>query len=213
MILRRRWIIFACLLITCGVVGLQIIDARRQTATSRAKGRLTHVWTFVEDYAQQHGDLPPAITTNPQAGTQYSWRTLIMKDMATTEIKSMMSTYRFDQDWNSSENTQCAIILSRAYNYFADDDALLKPVASIQALVDAKTIWQREASVDIQVLANRPAEIVLVIVPESRVSIFEPRDISKNELRDAIRKHKSIYALYADRSFRVLREPAEVAVP
>ena len=213
MILRRLWIASACLSILGVLVVLQLIDARRQAAASRAKGRLSHVWTIVEDYAQQRGVLPPTATTNPQAGTECSWRAILMKERTTPDIKSMMSAYRFDQDWNSSENTQCAITLARAYNYFADDDALLEPIASIQALVDAETIWQRAASVDVQALAHRADQIVLVMVPESHVGIFEPRDISKNELRELIRKYKHVYAFCADRSFRVLREPADVDVP
>jgi WD40 repeat protein len=89
-----------------------VADARRRRAT---RDHLRRIVLAFHKYADEHGRLPPAVTTGPKGEPLYSWRVALLPYLG---HKDLYDQFKHDEPWDGPHNSK---LLDRMPDVYAHD--------------------------------------------------------------------------------------------
>lgn len=137
---------------------------------------LARIAAALQQYADEHGRLPPAYVTDPSGRPMHSWRVLLLPYLGQKEL---YDKYNFNEPWDGPHNRRLAadapspyVCPSDAHNFSAQD-ASLPVAANYVAVVGPGAAWSEGDA------GNAPEDIILVVeVPgRSGTSWMQPEDL------------------------------------
>ena len=136
--------------------------------------RLSRIWSGLDRYWDVHRRYPPA--GQPELGV--SWRVAIGADWT----DAIASQYRQDEPWSSAHN-RMLIRNNRAELMAcpAAPEAVRQYMTSYFAVTGPGTVWSEARHLK-DPAKDAPDKILLVEVPESKVSWMEPKDLSVEDV-------------------------------
>ncbi len=166
----------AAILLAIAAALLPIIMARRAVShTSMCKSHIFAPATFVRNYLEYHGSLPPAFVPDETGTTLHSWRVEL--------LRGDYFEYDTSEPWTSLDNRR--ILAGRfqdAYTCPTDKKALAQSATSYVAVIGNDTFWPgakpRYLSGDIEQFKDK---ILFIEISNSGIPWTEPRDISFDE--------------------------------
>jgi hypothetical protein len=140
----------------------------------RCAKNLKQIGAALQDYAQQHGSLPPAYITDKAGKPMLSWRVLILPHLGREDLYRQV---RFDEPWDSPGNRRLARQIPDVYQCPVDS-AANEGETSYLAVVGAQTAWPGVKGRQLRRLSRRyPGTILVVEAAGYGISWMEPRDM------------------------------------
>jgi hypothetical protein len=175
-------------------------------------------WDVVVKYQDDDELIPPALKTFEDSDGkkfQQSWRILAYSDVPKyRDEMEYLEKYRFDETWDSANNLNVAEnVVEDVYNYFGETvgtaggghDA--SPThAGILVVTGEGGAWLKEGTQTKAELMAKEGKIAMVYLPDSRIKLFEPQDITFQQLVKLVKEKGKVHAFTAQGKLRVLDE-------
>ncbi len=125
-------------------------------------------------YASDHeGTLPPAYVTDEEGRPMHSWRAVV----AARQDSEFAANYRFDEPWNSPNNSKLHGDVPKNFRCVADEDAPAGTTNYV-AVVGSETMWPGATSRKLSDVTDGTSNTILVAeVVGLNIPWLEPRDL------------------------------------
>ncbi len=177
-----------------------IDKCRREAIQMSAIGHLGWMTLALENYEWDHGSLPPLYLRGDDGRPLRSWRTLLLP---TLECEAQFEEIDLSQPWNSPSNRRAAEgfpeYCQDLYHQYAHQQTYGR--THLVALVGTGSIWDQETGIPRGQLKEHPNAVVLISLPHSDVAVWEPRDITENELLARVKDGQEVLFVTAGRSY------------
>lgn len=182
----------------------------------RSNSHLGEAWWVVVHNQDDEKLIPPAVTIFEDSGGkkfQHSWR-LVASVEASQSLLGLewTETHRFDESWNSPNNLKVAEKAAENFgtNYFGTtfggvDDASPSH-ARILVVTGEGGAWLKDGTQTKKELMAKGDKIAMVYLPDSKIKLFEPKDITFQELVQLVNEKGKVHAYTAQGKLRVLDE-------
>ncbi|MES2790449.1 MAG: hypothetical protein V4719_12635 [Planctomycetota bacterium] len=188
----------ACLVILS--VGMYAIRARATARTARLRGQLSQVWLLLQNYIVVHDELPPLDIKPAGSNHLHSWRLAVLTSAAKfdRDLAELIQNYRFGDSWKSANNLAIARTIHQGQSrYFIPEDRFGVPI-QILAVRGSRGVWKNSGPTSAAELRRSSNLAVLAAVPGVSVGLFEPKDITQDELNALVTSGERIVVLQAD---------------
>lgn len=176
---RSRRIVWVLVLGLAALVVVALLlpavrTSREAARRVRCSNNLRQIALALRDYAQAHGQLPPARTVAADGTVLHSWRTLILPYL---EEKQLFGTIDLSKPWDDPANTAARETVVPSFQC----PSSLKdgPLTTYQVVILPEGLFRPDGSASLEEFAAADPNTVLVIdAPSDRaVNWMEPSDL------------------------------------
>ena len=200
---KRVWLpgIAAVVALVLGAAILIAPHLQRPSYNNRGycRGNLCQIGAALLQYHQDFGYFTPAFLPDETGKPAHSWRVLILPYLGERE-RELYSRYRFDQPWNSPENSTLLEEMPSVYSclYYSEDfhSNYAVPVGIGTAFEPGKRIRQRD-------IDDGSPNVLLVVELTRPVSWMSPVDIDTDRFVAGYEDLKSNANPYRHRTGRL----------
>lgn len=148
---------------------------------SQCKNNLKQFGLALHNYHDRFRSFPPAIVRDDAGRAIHSWRTALLPDL---EQGPLFESYRWHEPWNGPNNQK---LLTSNIEVFACPQPPIDqktPNTSYLAVIGPNTAWRPDgATVRLSdITDDHSMTILLVEVQATGIHIFEPRDLSIDQM-------------------------------
>lgn len=175
------------LLVLAVLVAVAVIMLRPQVGggpgppRSQCKNNLKQFGLAFQNYHEAFGSFPPAVVHDASGRAVHSWRTALLPYL---ELAPLFDSYRWQEPWNGSGNNK--LLTSNVEVFSCPEPPIDKhpPNTSYLAIVGANTAWRSDGTTVrlSDITDDHSSTILLVEVQNSGIHIFEPRDLSIDQM-------------------------------
>lgn len=138
----------------------------------RCANRLKAINIALQNYHQEYGTYPPAISRNAEGEPMHSWRVLILPFMEETELYEL---YDFSQPWDSKDNKRLLRTMPDVYSCPHVSDSGSTPFL---AIVGDGMAWSETGAVKLSDFSDGLENTILLMeVPDKAVPWTKPADL------------------------------------
>lgn len=187
---------------------------------SGCKQNLKMLGLALHNYHDTYRSFPPAIVRDEKNRPHLSWRTVLFPFVEQTHL---YEKYRFDESWDSPHNKNLLPNCLGVFRCPANRTDVAKPTSNYVAVIGPNTAWRSDGSVvSAKDITDGPSSTILLVeTKEAGIHIFEPRDLSLDQLTLTVnspigqgvssdhflnRQSLGCYVLMADGAVRLLRD-------
>lgn len=195
------WCVIA--LLVSGVLLISVAIGRAQGYRSCARAHLLHVRKLLWEYADEKGAFPQLQSSRGGGTFAFSWRVELLEFLGERdpEVRLRLNLLDGNSSWNSVRNLQVSDALSRSgYGYFHFKFPLTGEV-QIYATVCPDSVWSTTQRLNSTNSPPIPGGVLLVAVPKLDHVVFEPFDLTLEDLERLSDEGVTLIAL--DNSGRV----------
>jgi hypothetical protein len=125
------------------------------------------IGSAIEQYYEEKGHYPPAMSFDETGKPLHSWRVLILPYLG-PRSQELAKRVKYDEPWNSVENSKLVSEIPLVYQCPEDEDALLGETSYLavvgrNTLINSESPASRKASHDGPLLRDNPAETMVVL--------------------------------------------------
>ncbi|MDP7020355.1 MAG: DUF1559 domain-containing protein [Pirellulaceae bacterium] len=173
------------LTVTLFFPGVQNIRGQRQVAV--CDQNLVRIGLALRGYHDEHGSLPPAVTTDANGKAMHSWRVLILPYLGPDEA-ALNKRYNFDEPWDSPQNIALANNMPPVFACPSDLVAQQNNESSYRIVIGRGTAFPGvNKSVSFAQITDGLSTTALVVeMPAAGTSWIEPDEPSIDSLQFAI---------------------------
>lgn len=148
---------------------------------SACKNNLKQLGTALHNYHDLYKTFPPAIIRDQNARPHLSWRTLILPF---AEQAGLYEKYRLDEPWDSPHNQALLPSSIELYRCPSNRTEVVKPTTNYVAVIGQNTAWRSDGTiVSIKDFADGISNTILLVeTKEAGIHLFEPRDLSLDQM-------------------------------
>ncbi len=193
---RRMWRVSLMLLVTGMLVGIGVLfvggsllqpvlqASREWTHRMECDANLKRIATALRLYHDRHGRFPPAYLPGPDGKPAHSWRVLILPELGEQDLYSQ---YRFDEPWDSSNNSLLQTRMPAVYGCQADPNSITQSDTSYLAILGKRTAFNVPDGRPWTDFVDGAANTLLVVESQqSGIGWTEPRDLPFNALAQGV---------------------------
>lgn len=149
------------------------------------KRNLMQLGTALHLYHEKHHSFPPAIVRDGHDRPYLSWRTLVLPF---AEQADVYAKYQFDEAWDSPTNKA---LVPRVPEYFRCPSNRFEqvfPTTNYVAVIGPNTAWRSDGTaVSIKEITDGTSNTILLVeTREAGIHVFEPRDLSLDQMTLAV---------------------------
>lgn len=148
---------------------------------SECKNNLKQLGFALHNYHDVYKSFPPAIVRDKNARPHLSWRTLLLPF---AEQGAMSDEYRLDEPWNSPHNKNLPPSSIEVFRCPSNRTDFGKPTTNYVAVIGPNTAWRSDGTVvSIQDFTDGVSNTILLVeTKEAGIHLFEPRDLSLDQM-------------------------------
>jgi hypothetical protein len=191
------------------------LQSREALYRSAYKEQLDLAWKVVVQWQDDDKRIPATVTIFKDSNGKellQSWRIIAYSDVPSYEDNmKWLEKYRFDEPWDSANNLNVAkTVADGGYNYFGatfgggHDPSPTH--AGILVVTGPGGAWLKHETQTKAELMAKEDKIAMVYLPDSKIELFEPKDITLPELIKLVKEKGKIHAYTAQGQLRVLDE-------
>ena len=148
---------------------------------SECKNNLKNLGLALHNYHDMYQTFPPAIVRDKSGRPHLSWRTLLFPFV---EQSAWFGKYKLDEPWDSPHNKTLLPGNVELFRCPSNRTGIGKPTTNYVAVIGPNTAWRSDGTV---VSARDFTDgmsntILLVETKEAGIHIFEPRDLSLDQM-------------------------------
>lgn len=152
---------------------------------SECKNNLKNLGLALHNYHDTYKTFPPAIIRDSSGRPHLSWRTLVLPFV---EPYPLYNNYKLDEPWDSPHNKSLLSGNVEVFRCPSRRSGIGKPTTTYVAVIGPNTAWRSDGTV---VSARDFTDgmsntILLVEIKEAGIHIFEPRDLSLDQMTTTI---------------------------
>lgn len=141
--------------------------ARSAAKCSECEDNLRLIGSAIEQYYEEKGHYPPAMSFDDTGRPLHSWRVLLLPYLG-PRSQELAKLIKYDEPWDSADNSKFVSEIPLVYQCPEDADALLGEtsylaVVGTNTLINTDGPASRKASHDGPVLRDNPAETMVVL--------------------------------------------------
>ncbi len=152
-----------------------------RTAARRAQSmnNLKQIALAFHNYADVHGQFPPAVVIGPDGKTPHSWRVAILPYI---EQQALYQQYKFDEPWDSENNKKIAEAVIPVYQCPEDDRESTN--SSYFALVGNGTVFDNPKGTPFREITDGTSNTLMIVESKKAVPWSKPEDIPVDLTKD-----------------------------
>lgn len=183
-----------------GVLTFQYIQRARYDAfISYTRGRVSHVHTVLRQYVNLRGELMPSRYSPGNSVMRFSWRLAALEKLAgesgqDQELRDLVQQVKYDQAWNAPANLQVASELCKKYPWWTIGEIYNKNML-IYAVVGDRSFWSTDQARSKDLWERSGDKPLLVAVPTDNPELFEPRDLTEDQVEQLARTGLPVVAI------------------
>ncbi len=176
------WLLFAGL----GVVAWLLLTPSLVTPPEavylrECKQNLKMLGLALHNYHDNYRSFPPAIIRDEKNRPHLSWRTLVLPY---AEQADLYVKYKFDEPWDSSHNKGLLLSAPEVFRCPSNRTEIGQPTTNYVAVIGPNTAWRSDGTVvSVKDFTDGTSNTILLVeTREAGIHLFEPRDLSLDQM-------------------------------
>lgn len=185
-------VVLAIIAIVAVILYAPVQMAKSHRGRDECRINLKSIGLALNSYHEEYGSFPPAYIADKAGRPMHSWRVLLLPFLGQTQV---YKEYRFDEPWNSSNNSKLGLRLAGLY--VCPEEYGLKgrnrvTMTSYVAVLGPDTMWPGNGAVKFSDVKDGSGKTISVVeIKNSGIHWLEPRDLEFSSMASTV-NHPSI---------------------
>jgi len=160
---------------------LPAVQAAREAARrAQCSNNLKQIALAMHNYHAANNCLPPAYLANKDGKPMHSWRVLLLPYL---EQNALYSQYRFDEPWDSPNNSALAGIMPSVYACPSNATAQANGQTSYMVITGPGTVFEDAKACSFADITDGTSNTLMVVeVSGKTTNWMQPQDVSVDEI-------------------------------